>query len=271
MAKLFRDGQVAVVTGAAQGIGKAACEHFAAEGMSVCLVDLPGEALEAAADAIPSALAIPADLSKPDDIYAMHGEVMAKFGKVNLLLNNAVTRTGRGMDAPIGQWREAMEVNFWSAVEAARLFLPAMLASGERGLIVNAGSKQGITNPPGHPVSNITKSALKTYTEALEHDLRQREGNEGEGRVSAHLLIPGWTKPGGADHPEGAWLPEQVVEFMCAGLERGDFYLLCPDNETTSDMDRRRIAWAAGDIAENRPPLSRWHPDYAAEAKDACG
>ena len=66
------------------------------------------------------------------------------------------------------------------------------------------------------------------------------------------------------EKPEGAWLPEQVAEFLLAALERGDFYVLCPDNDVTPEMDRRRIAWGAGDLTENRPALSRWHPDYEA-------
>ena len=87
-------------------------------------------------------------------------------------------------------------------------------------------------------------------------------------RVSAHLLIPGFvytgfTKARGiAEKPAGAWEPEQVGRFPAAGLGAGDFYMLCPDNETTREMDEKRIRWAAEDIIENRPALSRWHPDY---------
>ena len=81
--------------------------------------------------------------------------------------------------------------------------------------------------------------------------------------MSAHLLIPGWTTTGKQDHKPGAWLPDQVAEVLLAALPRGDFYILCQDNEVTPEMDAKRILWAAGDIIENRPPLSRWHPDYA--------
>ena len=64
--------------------------------------------------------------------------------------------------------------------------------------------------------------------------------------------------------PASAWLPEQVVDHLLAALERSEFYVLCPDNDVTPEMDRRRIAWAAGDLIENRPALSRWHPDHEA-------
>jgi hypothetical protein len=61
----------------------------------------------------------------------------------------------------------------------------------------------------------------------------------------------------------GAWTPDQTVDFMLTSLEAGDFYILCPDNDVDRETDEQRILWAAGDIVENRPPLSRWHPDYA--------
>ena len=57
---------------------------------------------------------------------------------------------------------------------------------------------------------------------------------------------------------------------MDAALENGDFYIICPDDEVSEDMDKRRIAWGAGDMIENRPPLSRWHPAYKEEAAKAC-
>jgi len=64
-------------------------------------------------------------------------------------------------------------------------------------------------------------------------------------------------------------LPEQVVDTMIAAVSVGDFYIVCPDGETTPEMDNKRILWGAGDITENRPPLSRWHADFAEAAKDA--
>ena len=107
---------------------------------------------------------------------------------------------------------------------------------------------------------------MKTYTEAQVHDLRGAEG----ATVTAHLLIPGWTMTGVAAHKPGALLPDQVVEMMRDGVATGDFYILCSDDETTTDMDHRRISWTAGVITENRPALSRWHPDRAETAKKAC-
>jgi short-subunit dehydrogenase len=112
----------------------------------------------------------------------------------------------------------------------------------------------------------VSKAALRTYTEGLQHELRNREGC----RITAHLLIPGWTTTGKREHKPGAWLPDQVIDFMLAALDRGDFYIVCPDGETTSEMDQKRILWSAGDLVENRPALSRWHPDYAREFMRFC-
>ena len=104
---------------------------------------------------------------------------------------------------------------------------------------------------------------MKAFTEALQHELR----NTKDCRISAHS-IPGFvftalTAKGRAEKPAAAWTPEQTVDFMMARLEAGDFYILCPDNDVPHWLDERRILWAAGDIVENRPPLSRRHPDYA--------
>jgi NAD(P)-dependent dehydrogenase (short-subunit alcohol dehydrogenase family) len=276
-ATIVQPDNVAVVTGAALGIGRAMCKRFAEAGMSVVVADLPDEELDRTVDALKATsprgpdgiFKAPTDVADPEQVQRLRDTVMVKFGKVNLLANNAATRIGRGHEAPLTDWRRAMDVNLWGPILGVRAFLPVMLASTESGVIVNVGSKQGVTNPPGHPVYNMTKAALKAYTEALEHELRSNPDNPGR-RVTAHLLIPGWTTTGTQEHKPGAWLPEQVVNAMLSGIARGDFYIICPDGEVTAEMDKKRILWAAGDMTENRPPLSRWHPDYADVAKQAC-
>jgi hypothetical protein len=274
---IVQPDNVGVVTGAALGIGRAMCRRFAEAGMSVVVADLPGEELDRTVDALKAIsrrgldgiLKAPTDVADPEQVQRLRDTVMARFGKVNLLANNAATRIGRGHEAPLADWRRAVDVNLWGPILGARAFVPTMLASTEPGVVVNVGSKQGITNPPGHPVYNMTKAALKAYTEGLEHELRSNPDNASR-HVTAHLLIPGWTTTGMQEHKPSAWLPEQVVDAMLSGIARGDFYIICPDGEVTAEMDKKRILWAAGDMTENRPPLSRWHPDYAEVAKRAC-
>ncbi len=149
-------------------------------------------------------------------------------------------------------------------VHGVQAFLPGMLASGKPGMVINTGSKQGITSPPGNYAYNLSKAALRNYSESLSHALRGACG----ARISAHLLIPGFTHTGMTgvvEKPSSAWTPEQVVEFLLERVSAGDFYVLCPDNAVDRATDERRMRWAMDDIILNRPALSRWHPDYEAE------
>ncbi len=272
----FAPDNVAVVTGAASGIGLAAARKFAGFGMSVVLVDLDGEKLAAAQSEI-AALAengdeqivsIPTDVSKLDELEALERAVIQRFGRVHVLMNNAGVQPGSAIFGPQANWDKVFSVNLMGVVNGSRVFGSGMLAHGEAGLIINTGSKQGITTPPGDPAYNVSKAGVKAFTEALEYELR----NAPNGNISAHLLIPGFvftglTANGRTEKPSGAWTPEQTVDFMIDGIGNGDFYILCPDGEVNRKTDEKRILWAANDLVENRPPLSRWHDDYSDDFK----
>ena len=262
-------GKTAVVTGAASGIGLAACRKFVSIGMNVVMADLDAEDLADASEIVAAegggqVHPVATDVADFEQIEVLRDWALTRFGGVDFLMNNAVTRAGGGIEGLAEDWHRAMAVNFWGVEGGVRAFLPGMLARDTPAVIVNVGSKQGITNPPGNLAYNVTKSAVKTYTEGLQHDLRNRQGC----KVSAHLLIPGWTTTGKREHKPGAWLPQQVVDYMLAGLSSNDFYILCPDDETTPDMDRARILWAARDVTENRPPLSRWETIWKVKFED---
>ena len=142
--------------------------------------------------------------------------------------------------------------------------------------------------PPGNLTYNMSKAALKAYTEGLEFELGKARREE-NGKLKAALLVPGWTNTsivlktlkakamaegkGDEFNPEsvsfsenkpnkGAWMPMQVVEYMVGHLNDDKFYIICPDNDVSVELDNVRMEWTMQDIIQNRPPLSRWHPDY---------
>jgi NAD(P)-dependent dehydrogenase (short-subunit alcohol dehydrogenase family) len=260
---VFNAGNVAVITGAASGIGRAAAEIFAARGMKLVLMDRSGEELARLAASLPDARAVAGDVSRFDDLERLRDEAFSAFGAVNVLMNNAAIGHGSKSWGTPGRWREILDVNLWGVINGVEAFAAAMLAQGAPGAIVNTGSKQGITNPPGDPAYATAKAGVRALTEQLAHALRNEPGSQ----VSAHLLVPGWTFTGltaarGTEKPAGAWTAEQVVERMIAAIERGEFYVYCPDNVVTEKLDALRLQWSVGDISEKRPALSRWHPDW---------
>jgi NAD(P)-dependent dehydrogenase (short-subunit alcohol dehydrogenase family) len=257
-------GNVAVVTGAASGIGLAAAQRFAEAGMRLVLADIDADALKAAAAAFgDQAVAMVTDVGRRQDIERLKAAADA-FGPVSLVMNNAAREGDGGLFSGEDAWRRTLDTNLWGAIHGVQVFAPDMMAADWPCAIVNTGSKQGITLPPGNTAYNVSKAALKALTESLAHALLETGD-----RVTAHLLIPGFTftgltrARGVTEKPAGAWTAEQVVDFMLPAMARGDFYILCPDNDVTRGVDERRMEWALGDILENRPALSRWHPDYA--------
>jgi NAD(P)-dependent dehydrogenase (short-subunit alcohol dehydrogenase family) len=263
----FMPGQTVVITGAALGIGRATAHKLAMLGLRVVMIDQASAALQDAAATVAAivgpdnVLASATDVTDAAAMAALSVEVERRFGPPTLLMNNAATRVGGGVTAPTENWRTAFDVNFWGVINGVNAFLPMMLAAPQASFIVNVGSKQGITNPPGNAAYNATKAALKFYTESLQHDLRGRPGCH----VTAHLLVPGWTTTGTNTHKPGAWLPEQVVERMLERLAVGSFYIVCPDNDVSEAMDRQRILWSATDITNDRPALSRWQGEHGEE------
>jgi NAD(P)-dependent dehydrogenase (short-subunit alcohol dehydrogenase family) len=235
--------------------------------MRLLIADIDAHQLDRAADTLRAGGAavetLCTDVSDEAQVGALKQAADA-LGPVSLLMNNAGREGGGGILAGAEIWQRTIATNLMGALYGVQHFLPGMMAADWPCAIVNTGSKQGITLPPGDTAYNVSKAGLKALTESLAHDLLATDG-----RISAHLLIPGFTytgfsrRRGMTEKPPGAWTADEVADFMLEGMARGDFYILCPDNDVTREMDERRIAWAAADIIENRPALSRWHPDHA--------
>ncbi|GAO46013.1 short-chain dehydrogenase/reductase SDR [Saitoella complicata NRRL Y-17804] len=275
----IRKGATAVITGGASGIGFAAARRFASEGMNVVLADLDTELLTSAGEALKKEGAkvkiVPTDVSKLSDVENLKKTAYDTFGAVHILMNNA----GTGHGGPIingdpDAWTKLIHTNLFGVVYGSQVFAPVMIAQGEPCAIINTGSKQGITCPPGNAAYNVSKAGVKVATEALAHELRNTENC----KVSAHLLVPGYTYTGmtaGAsgkgnqqpleNKPAAAWTADQVVDYLFQKMLDGKFYVICPDNDVSEDLDKARMAWSAADPVEGRPALSRWHPDYKDE------
>lgn len=262
----LQPGHTAVITGAADGIGLAAARWFLSLGLNVVLADVNAEKLLAATaqlDAGDRAMAVPTDVSDTQAVLSLRDAAIAQYGAVHVLMNNAgIGGGGSAIEGP-DRWRALIEVNLFGVINGVQAFAQTMIDQGTPGLIVNTGSKQGITTPPGDTAYNVTKAGVKVLTEGLQHTLR----NTPDCQVTAHLLVPGYTftgmtARGGTEKPAAAWTSDQVIDYLLAQIDAGVFYVICPDNDVDEALDAARIRWAAEDVAARRPPLSRWHPDY---------
>lgn len=264
----LKAGNVAVITGGAAGIGLAAAQRFAAHGMTIVIADLRDglfaevEAALRAAGA-PDIMARAVDVADRAAVEAFRDEILDRFGRIDVLMCNAGIQPGSDIFDTSNTWHRVLEVNLWGVVNCCQAIVPGMIAAGRPGMVINTGSKQGITTPPGDPAYNTSKAGVKVFSEALAHHLREVGAD-----LTAHLLIPGFvftdlTRHDRTEKPAGAWTPDQTADFLMQRLAEGDFYILCPDNDVSRATDEKRMAWAMGDIIENRPPLSRWHDAWS--------
>jgi len=271
---ILSPGRVAVITGAAAGIGAAAARHYAALGMRLCLFDRDADALGKLERDIGETTAVRAvvgDVTSADDLQTLCTTAYGDFGEVALLMNNAGVISGAGPWGDVAAWRHQLDMNLFSIVTAQSIFVPRMLAQEGRSAVVNLGSKEGITTPPGNAAYSAAKAGVKVLTEQLAHELRVAVGE----KMTAHLFVPGYTwtpmnvalKPEGSAKPEEAWTAKQLIDHFDGCFRRGDFYILCPDGAVTPEMDRLRIRWAMEDMIANRPALSRWHPEWMGRFK----
>jgi len=188
-------------------------------------------------------------------------------GHISLLFLNAGIGL-KGTWSELAYFHKIMYVNLFGVINGIATFLEPIKSSSKPAAIIITGSKQGITNPPGNPAYNASKAAVKSLAEGLSYDLRDTA-------VGVHLLVPGWTYTGlsgappgdNSKKPEAAWSAEQVAEYLEKKMDEEKFYIICPDNDVTEELDKKRMLYAVGDIVEGRPPLNRWREDWKDKAQ----
>jgi len=267
---VFSTGKNALITGAASGVGLAVAKLCASHGMNLHLVDNNSSALTEAKNGINTKGTLEThtlDVASLDDWSSLKSALDKSNTKLDFLhLNAGIGAKGDWTDS--SYFHKIFDVNFFGVINGINTFVPHFQDnSSDAKAIVVTGSKQGITNPPGNPAYNASKSALKSITEHLSFDLAKSSPS-----TSVHLLVPGWTftglTGGGSTKtkPDGAWSAEQVADFLYKKMGEGKFYVMCPDNDVDWETDRKRMMWTMGDIVYERQPQSRWRDEFKEEA-----
>ena len=185
-------GKVAVVTGAASGLGRAMAHAFAGEGMKVALADVDETGLAEVLKEIQNqGFTIRVDVSRGEDIEDLARQTLSRLGGVHVVCNNAgVSPLAPMWEATENDWRWTLGVNLWGVIHGVRVFAPILHAQGE-GHIVNTASVAGFINPPGSGVYNVTKHAVVALSESLYHDLAERQS-----KVGVSVLCPAYVPTG---------------------------------------------------------------------------
>jgi NAD(P)-dependent dehydrogenase (short-subunit alcohol dehydrogenase family) len=228
-------GRVAVVTGAASGIGLGIAEALADEGVRLVLADIDSERLEPEAERLRSSgsqvEAVVTDVGNPDAVQALAERTISRFGAVHLLCNNAgILRGGRVWELPLSDWDAVLRVDLMGVIYGLRSFVPLLLASGEEGHVVNVASMASVVPVPGISPYNVSKHGVLALSETLHAELTQMGASIGvsvvmPGRVATRIGQgqnsagaapgePGPTEPGVIEPAE---VGRQVVEAVRQG------------------------------------------------------
>jgi NAD(P)-dependent dehydrogenase (short-subunit alcohol dehydrogenase family) len=267
-------GRVAVVTGAASGIGRALAERFAAEGMKVALADVEEEPLEAVCGSLrgrgAEALSVRTDVSRSADVEALAEQVVRELGAVHLVCNNAgVASGGLCWEVSEHDWSWVLGVNLWGVIHGLRSFVPRIMEQGE-GHVVNTASMAGLVSAPGTAPYNVSKHGVVTLSETLQRELTMMGSP-----VGVSVLCPGWVntriheadrnRPGTAGQPNplyenvrelmrqtvGAGMPPaDVAGLVVDAVRQQRFYVL-----THPDW-KPMVAERMEDVLEERSPSS---------------
>ena len=279
--KEFKD-KVAVITGAASGIGRGLAERCAQEGMKVVLADIEEEALTVAEQEMKAAgasvLAVLTDVSKASDVEALAQKTLDTFTAVHLLCNNAGVEAGTSVwESTLADWQWVISVNLWGVIQGVRVFVPIMLEQGTECHIVNTASMAGLISSPFGGIYKVTKHGIITLSETLYHELTQRGAN-----VKVSVLCPGYVVDTrfvdcGRNRPselqnapteetsleyeapvqpvspalQGVMSPREVADFVFSALGEERFYIF-----PNPSLFKRMVQIRMEDIAQERNPTA---------------
>jgi NAD(P)-dependent dehydrogenase (short-subunit alcohol dehydrogenase family) len=277
--KNFRD-RVAVVTGAASGIGLALAERFVAEGMKVVMADIEDGALATVSAELrrQGAAVLPArvDVSRPEDVERLADETYNAFGATHVVCNNAgVAVIGAVHEHTLADWQWVINVNLWGVIHGVRAFLPRMLAGGDEGHFVNTASMAGLTTAPFMSVYDVTKHGVVALSESMYKELTVSGAPIGvsvvcPGLINTNIMRSSRNRPESlaeegkagpmaqafgqalSDRLAGGYPPSKVAEQVVAGIQEGRFYIVPAQPEVKGN-----IAIRAQDLLELRNPTLR--------------
>lgn len=270
-------GKVAVITGAAEGIGKAIAVAAAAEGMRLVLADISDTLLNSTVQELRAngteVIGVVTDVAKESDIQTLADQAYAQFGHVHLLVNNAgVAFAKSAWETTAKDWEWIMGINLYGITHALRIFIPRMLASDEVAHIVNTASVAGLIAEPALAAYNVSKFGVVALSESLHHDLSLRKSKIGvsvlcpswvktriidaernrktEDRIQADQLEKLSQKTGAAINKavEAGISPQQVASDVIAAVKANTFYIL------THPETKAAVAIRSEDILQGRPP-----------------
>jgi NAD(P)-dependent dehydrogenase (short-subunit alcohol dehydrogenase family) len=253
-------GKVAVITGAADGIGRAMAERFAGAGMRVALADRNEGSLAATADDLRRSghdvTEVVVDVTEVDQVRHLADVAYETFGGVDVLCNNAGTSTTYDpiWEQPLAEWDRVMGVNFQGVLHGVHVFTPRMLAQGTAGYLVNVASAAGLGSRAGLGPYVVSKHAVIALSECLHHDLRQRESALKvavvcPGRVRTRISPRSWA--GGA----GTMEPPELANLVLDAMERGVFYVLPHPDGAKRRVRERAEAILADSLPAGSPPI----------------
>jgi NAD(P)-dependent dehydrogenase (short-subunit alcohol dehydrogenase family) len=236
-------GRVAVVTGAASGIGLALTEAFVAEGMRVLMADVDELRLRTEEhrlyDGGADVAAAATDVADPEAVLALGEEVVDRFGALHVAVNNAgIVRGGRSWELPLEDWQKVLSINLWGVIHGIRAFVPRILATGEEGHVVNTASMAAVIARPGIGAYTVSKHGVLGLSDVLRAELA-----EAGVPVGVSVVMPGMIKTG--MNPIGSVSSETVARNVVDAIRRDRPYVFTDDHSADDVQTRLHAILAA--------------------------